>query len=130
MEVISIAGKSFQKFDNGSWFARQPPPDYVGPANAPAPTPISKPRFENQARLVETLTEKGRLVSVYETISKSTREVDGKEVSQITTSRFWFRDDGMLLKKTSQLETVGDLKILRNTAVYEYENINIEAPIM
>lgn len=129
METIFVAGRFYQKFDGRPWFEREPPPPPV-PIETQGTTRVSKPRFENNAWLLETLTEKGRLVSVYETKSKSTREVDGKEITQITTSRYWFRDDGILFKKTSQLETVGDPKILRNTAVYDYDDIKIEAPII
>jgi hypothetical protein len=129
MEVVSISGKHYQKIDNGPWLLKEPPPPPVVPTVAADPR-FSKPRFENHAWLIETLTEKGRLVTVYETKSRSTREQDGKEISQITTSRYWFRDDGMLLKRIREFETVGDPKILKNSTVYEYEDIKIEAPIM
>jgi len=130
MEFISIAGRNYRRFDEGPWQVLGPSPDYIGPANGPpAAQTVSRPRFENSAQVVETLTEKGRLVSVYETKSRITKEVDGKEVSQITTFRFWFRDDGMLLRKDGELETIGEARILKNSTVYEYDDIKIEAPI-
>jgi hypothetical protein len=127
MEVVSVGGTHYQKIDKGPWYMREPPPPPVVPIASPLPS-APRPRFENSAQLLETLTERGRLVSVYETKSKSTREVDGKEVIQINTSRYWFRDDGILLRKDGELETVGEPRILKNSTVYEYDDIRIEAP--
>jgi len=68
-------------------------------------------------------------VSIYETVSKSTREENGKDVVRISTNRFWFRYDGMLLRKDMDAETVGESRIVRNSTVYEFTNIpRIEAP--
>ena len=128
-EIISVSGTYSQRFNDGPWQVLPPPPDYVGPRNETPPIPVLKPKFEIQTRLVETLTENGRTVSVYEIKNKFTREVDGKEAVQLTSSRFWFRDDGFLLKKFAELENVGDPKIVINTTVYDYDNIKIEAPI-
>ena len=128
-EYIALDGKHYQRFNDGAWQAFPPPPDYVGPAGGSA-APSSKPRFENQARLVDSFTDKNRFVSVYEIKIKVTKDVEGKEITQLMTSRLWFRDDGKLLKKVAELETVGDPKILTNTTVYEYEGINIEAPVI
>ena len=128
-EIVSISGRHYQRFNDGPWqvLPPPPPPKDTEPKNAPASVG-SRPKIEAQAQLVETLTEKGRLVSVYDTKSTTTREVDGKEVVQIVTSKYWFRDDGMLLKKVSEIETLRDPKIVKNTTVYEYEDIKVEAP--
>jgi hypothetical protein len=129
-ELIAVSGKYYQRFDNDPWREYPPRSDYVAPKNEASPAIASKPKIESQARLLETLTENGRLVSVYEVKSKVTREIDGKEVTQLTTSRFWFRDDGMLLKEFKELETSGNPRIVSNTTVYEYDDIKIEAPIL
>jgi hypothetical protein len=131
-ELFSIAGKYYQRFNGGPWQVRRPPPPppipaSIGLAASPAG---SRPKVETKAWLIETLIENGRLVYVYESKGTATREVDGKEVTQIATSRYWFRDDGMLLKKVAELEIVGDPKIVKNTTVYEYGDIKIEEPII
>jgi len=127
-ELVSIGEKNYQRFNNGPWQVLDLPKNY-GVWGDPAPPVSSKPRFETSARLIETVNEKNGPVSIYETISKSTREEGGKEISQIVTSRYWFRYDGLLLKKARELETVGEPRILKNLTVYEYEEIKIEAPI-
>lgn len=130
MEVVSIGGKHYRRVDDAPWHLLGPPPSDIVLPPAPTPPKITKPRFENTARLVETISDKSGLVSVYETISKSTLEENGVEVSKIHTIRYWFRHDGMLLRKDMELETIGDPKILRNSTVYEYDGIKIEAPVL
>jgi hypothetical protein len=129
-ELVAVGGKYFQRFDNGPWREYPPPPDYKIPGTATAPAVAAKPKVESKAWLVETLTENGHAIAVYEYKSTSTREIDGKSITQMTTSRFWFRDDGMLLKKFAELETLGDPRVISNTTVYEYDNVKIEAPII
>lgn len=129
-EIVSIGGNNYQRFDDGPWqVLGAPARNHVGSTNELKPI-VSRPRIENKTSLIETIQEKGRLVSIYEVKNTTTREVDGKEVVQIGISRYWFRDDGMLLKKLSELETVGDPKIVRNTTVYEYDDIKVEAPLI
>jgi hypothetical protein len=129
-EIVSIGGNNYQRFDGGPWqVLAAPARNRVGSINEVKPI-VSRPRVESKTSLIETIQEKGRLVSIYEVKNTTTREVDGKEVVQIGTSRYWFRDDGMLLKKLSELETVGDPKIVRNTTVYEYDNVKVEAPVI
>ena len=129
MEVMSISGQHYRKIDDGPWQLLTPPPlGYGQPMETPKSTG-SKPRFENSAKLVETLTGKNGTVSVYETVSKSTRDEDGKEVTRISTNRFWFRYDGMLLRKDMETETIGEPRILKNSMIFENENIpRLEAP--
>lgn len=128
MEVISISGKNYRKIDDGEWQSLPPYPDYVGPVNAPQ-SQKSPPRFTNQAWLIENVTLNGRNVSVYETKSTVVTTEGEKETTKINRARYWLRDDGFLLKKIMELETVGEKTLLRNTTVYEHENIKIEAPI-
>jgi len=127
-EVVFVGGNFYQKLNDGPWQLRQlPPPPVALPTTAGITA--SRPRFEVSARLIETLNDKNGMISVYETKSKSTKEEGGKEISQIATSRVWFRLDGLLVKKDFELETVGESRILKNSTVYEYEDIKIEAPI-
>ena len=129
MEVISVEGQHYRKIDEGPWQRLSPPPSGYGQSVESQPLTGSRPRFELTARLIETQDTKEGLVSIYETVSKSTREENGKDVVRISTSRFWFRYDGMLLRKDMEAETVGESRIVRNSTVYEFTNIpRIEAP--
>jgi len=128
MEVISIGEKHYRKVDDAPWQVMAPPSDYVGPSNLPT-SGTSKPRIETQARLVETVNDKNGVVSVYETVSRSTLVKNGREVTNINTGRFWFRHDGMLLRQDMEQQTIGEPRVLKNSTVYEYDGISIEAPI-
>lgn len=128
MEVITIDDKNYRKIDDGAWHILPLPQVNAIPPEPLAPS-RSKYRFENSARLIETLNEGNGPVSVYETVSRSTREEDGKETSRINTIRYWFRYDGRLLRKDMEQETIGEARILKNSTVYEYEGIKIEAPM-
>jgi len=129
MEGIFIGDKNYRKFDDGPWRVYPLPPSPL-PITDTTPPTNSKPRFENSVKLIETLNNNDGLVSVYETISKATREENGKDIVRISTNRFWFRYDGRLLRKDMELETIGEPRILKNSMVYEYENIKIEEPIV
>jgi hypothetical protein len=129
-ELIAVGGTYYHRFGNGPWQVLPPRQTSDIPKTETTQTITSKPKIESKAWLVETLTDNGHTVSVYEYKSTSTREVDGKSVTQMTISRFWFRDDGMLLKKFSELETLDNPRIVSNTTVYEYDNIKVEAPII
>ena len=128
MEVVTIGDKNYRKIDDGSWHVLSPPRANTVPPEPPATARV-KHRFENSARLIETHNEDNGPVTVYETISKSTREEDGKDIVRININRFWFRYDGRIMRKDMEMETVGEPRILKNSTVYEYEGIKIEVPI-
>ena len=129
-ELIAVAGTYYHRFGNGPWQVLPPRQNSDNPKTETTQTVTSKPKIESKAWLAETLTENGRTVSVYDYRSKATREIDGRHVTQIITYRYWFRDDGVLLKKFQELETSENSKIVSNTTVYEYDNIKVEAPII
>jgi hypothetical protein len=126
--MIYISGKNYRKIDSGEWQPLPPYPDYVGPV-IQEQKPVAKPRITSEAWLVENVTLGGRNVSVYETKSTVVTTEGEKETTKISSGRYWIRDDGFLLKKVTELETSVDKTLVRNTTVYEHENIKIEAPI-
>lgn len=135
MEVISISGNRYRKMGRGEWQSLPPHPDYPdtvrefsGPIHQGQKSE-SKPRFTNQAWLIKTVRLNGRNVSVYEIKSTEVTTEGEKEITKISSARYWLCDDGFLLKKITERETVGEKTFIRNTTVYEYENIKIEAPI-
>lgn len=128
MEVVTVGGKNYRKIDDGAWHVLPLPPVNMAPPEPPVPS-RAKYRFETSARLIDTLNDGNGPVSIYETINKSTRKEDGREITRINTIRIWFRYDGRLLRKDMELETVGEARILKNSTVYEYDGIKIEAPI-
>jgi len=87
-ELIAVSSTYYQRFNNGPWQVLPPPPERIVPKNETIPATAAKPKIESNAWLIETLTDKGRMVSIYEYKSTVTREVDGKEVTQMTTTRF------------------------------------------
>lgn len=135
IEMIWAGGKNYRKIDNGEWQSLPPYPDYTdtvrefsGPIHQGQKS-APKPRFTNQAWLIENVTLNGRNVSVYETKSTVVTTEGEKDITKINSSRFWLRDDGFLLKRVTELQTAGEKAIRKNTTVYEHENIKIEAPI-
>lgn len=126
-EIVTIGDRKYARSDDGPWQTAGSVKEY-GSWGVPTPGNASKPKFEDSARLVETLTNEKGEVSIYETVTRIIREQNGKEETSIVTSRYWFAKDGKLLRKDMQFEKAGETRLSTNSTVYEYEEIKIEEP--
>jgi hypothetical protein len=125
-EIVRIGDRKYTRSGDGPWQTASTVGEYGKWGD---PTDVSKRRFENSARLVETVkNERNGEVSVYETVTKIIREQNGNEETSIATSRYWFTKDGKLLRKDMKFEKAGETRVSTDSTVYEFEDIKIEEP--
>jgi hypothetical protein len=126
-EIITIGDRKYTRLGDGQWQMTSAVKEY-GKWGDPEPAHAPKPKFENSARLVETIATENGAVSIYETVTRIIREQNGKEETSVVTSRYWFAKDGKLLRKDVQFEKTGETRLSTDSTVYEYEDIKIEEP--
>ena len=130
-ESIRLGEKVYSRIADGDWKESAP---------KAATAPDAKPADEAQAaeeqvayKFLGTETLNGQTVRVYEKVSKTKRIKDGQESTTNTATKYWFAEDGSLLKSDMVAETRAGEKIYHTllSQIWETdETIKIVAPTL
>jgi hypothetical protein len=127
-ETIIIADKTYTREGDGQWIETMPV-SHTRPESTVKTVDnqfkykfLGTEQFNNQNANVYTVTEKSKLISLKY----------NRESSSNTITKYWFAEDGRLLKTESKREIRGGNTISKfhTTTLYELDpNIRIEVPI-
>lgn len=136
-EVIRLGDKIYTRNENEAWtveaFVEKPKPETTAPA---APVAVdSKVERNIEYKYLGTEKLNSQTTNVYAHImkTKSADPLTNVERAYIHTMKYWFNEDGTLLKEDRVIEGRGEAGTLYNrlTIIYELDpNIIIEAPLI
>lgn len=126
-EFIYVEGKTYRRTNDGEWETK---PTDLSTLVAPSVDADSEPgQTTEQAWFIEEVTENGRKLKVYETRNSYTYIEKRARVTYVATVRTWIRDDGLTIRRVSENTVVGKPHITKGVWEFEYDNIEIKAPI-
>ena len=137
-ERIRIGDKLYKRGENGVWtaeaFEQNAKTETTGQETSPSAEKQSKWQFEYKYLGSENLNDQP--TKVYVKLMKNTggaSSTDPKRMSVETTTKYWFNEEGTLIKEEKIIEGRNKTDSLFNrvTMIYELDsNIKIEAPVI
>ncbi len=125
-EFIYVDGTSYWRTNNQKWVTAKVNGVDTPMIGGPGPNIVG---HKQEAWFIEELTENGRKIKVYETKDSYTYREKSVNTIYMSTTRHWIRDDGLTIRRVSENTVVGKPQITKGTWEFEYENIDIKAPM-
>lgn len=130
-ESIRIGDKVYTRQGEENWQEKA----YESDTQKISKAPVAENQLETQTECkyigIEKLNNQDTRLYTKIVKSKSINQTTGKETSSINTTKYWFGEDGSLLKEEMEMDSNSGAMIFhtRLTQVREIDpNINIEAP--
>ena len=129
IETIQIGEQKFTRKDEGEW------KEVITKENAPPKRNRTISVENNSYKYLDRETINGQKTEVYEQVIKHkiTNEKTSVESNSTIKNKYWFDENGLLLKTTTVAEIIsgGMTSLSKRAYVYEYDpNIKIEAPVL
>ncbi len=133
IETIVVEGRTFRRTNDDEWESVATPP--IKRAGSQSTT-LRFGAFEGGAvfpagngKFVARGTIDGQEVTQYETRKVLADSTPGGS-ARVETSQVWINNDGLIVRKVTEQQTTGEPRFMRSVALYMYDNIKVEEPIL